>query len=96
MGAPHHRHGAHWARAVTTITTKSMAHAHAQGDDPSTDFRGAGFYGLENLIFLGEAYPETFRRGGHGQGQGAGACRSPPQSELCPERAGLCMSLKQG
>lgn len=25
-----------------------------QGDDPGTDFRGAGFFGLENLIYLAE------------------------------------------
>ncbi|EFJ52460.1 engulfment and motility protein [Volvox carteri f. nagariensis] len=33
-----------------------------QGDDPATDFRGAGMYGLDNLIYLAEVHPETFRR----------------------------------
>ncbi|GIL72153.1 hypothetical protein Vretimale_476 [Volvox reticuliferus] len=33
-----------------------------QGEDPATDFRGAGMYGLENLIYLAEVHPETFRR----------------------------------
>ncbi|KXZ44016.1 hypothetical protein GPECTOR_75g740 [Gonium pectorale] len=33
-----------------------------QGEDPGTDFRGAGRYGLENLIYLAEEHPEVFRR----------------------------------
>ncbi|MCL4134523.1 UNVERIFIED_CONTAM: hypothetical protein GTU68_015900, partial [Idotea baltica] len=30
-----------------------------QGDDPSTDFRGMGLLGLENLLFFSETYPST-------------------------------------
>ncbi|GLC63219.1 hypothetical protein PLESTF_000013000 [Pleodorina starrii] len=33
-----------------------------QGEDPATDFRGAGLYGLENLIYMAEVHPDTFRR----------------------------------
>ncbi|KAG2431261.1 hypothetical protein HYH02_013395 [Chlamydomonas schloesseri] len=28
----------------------------------ATDFRGAGLYGLDNLIYLAEVHPHTFRR----------------------------------
>eukprot|EP00193_Tetraselmis_chui_P013815 CAMPEP_0177773060 /NCGR_PEP_ID=MMETSP0491_2-20121128/12613_1 /TAXON_ID=63592 /ORGANISM="Tetraselmis chuii, Strain PLY429" /LENGTH=296 /DNA_ID=CAMNT_0019291029 /DNA_START=113 /DNA_END=1003 /DNA_ORIENTATION=- len=31
-----------------------------QGSDPSTDFRGAGYLALENLIYFAETYPSTF------------------------------------
>ncbi|KAK8713071.1 hypothetical protein V6N13_148298 [Hibiscus sabdariffa] len=33
-----------------------------QGQDPSTDFRGGGFISLENLIFFGTEYPQSFQR----------------------------------
>ncbi|KAJ7972002.1 ELMO domain-containing protein A [Quillaja saponaria] len=33
-----------------------------QGPDPSTDFRGGGVISLENLIFFGQKYPESFQR----------------------------------
>lgn len=31
-----------------------------QGNDPSTDFRGAGLFGLQQLIFIAENYPQEF------------------------------------
>jgi ELMO domain-containing protein len=33
-----------------------------QGDDPSTDFRGAGLFGLENLLYLSDNYPSLFAK----------------------------------
>lgn len=32
-----------------------------QGKDPSTDFRGAGFICLENLLFFAKTYPKSFQ-----------------------------------
>ena len=31
-----------------------------QGKDPSTDFRGAGLFGLQQLMYLAETYPNEF------------------------------------
>eukprot|EP00882_Tetradesmus_deserticola_P010077 GHRQ01010647.1.p1 GENE.GHRQ01010647.1~~GHRQ01010647.1.p1 ORF type:complete len:282 (+),score=135.86 GHRQ01010647.1:467-1312(+) len=31
-----------------------------QGDDPGTDFRGAGLFGLENLLYMGTHHPGLF------------------------------------
>ena len=31
-----------------------------QGKDPSTDFRGAGFFGLEQLVYLACNYPQEY------------------------------------
>ncbi|KAK6930835.1 ELMO domain [Dillenia turbinata] len=33
-----------------------------QGRDPSTDFRGAGFISLENLLFFAKTFPTSFQR----------------------------------
>nr|GMD98023.1 ELMO domain-containing protein A isoform X2 [Ipomoea batatas] len=33
-----------------------------QGRDPSTDFRGAGFISLENLLFFAKTFPASFQR----------------------------------
>eukprot|EP01132_Coremiostelium_polycephalum_P000854 gene854-1064_t len=33
-----------------------------QGTDPCTDFRGMGMFGLENLVYFAEVYPEKFRK----------------------------------
>lgn len=33
-----------------------------QGRDPSTDFRGAGFISLENLLFFAKTFPMSFQR----------------------------------
>lgn len=33
-----------------------------QGRDPSTDFRGAGFISLENLLFFAKTFPISFQR----------------------------------
>ncbi|XP_047335874.1 ELMO domain-containing protein A [Impatiens glandulifera] len=33
-----------------------------QGSNPSTDFRGCGFISLENLLFFGRKYPDSFHR----------------------------------
>lgn len=45
--------------ALKTAKWKDMGW---QGDDPATDFRGAGYYGLLNLIYLGEQQPALFER----------------------------------
>lgn len=34
----------------------------SQGEDPGTDFRGAGLFGLDNLVYLGTHHPELFRQ----------------------------------
>lgn len=31
-----------------------------QGEDPGTDFRGAGLLGLQNLLYLGAHYPHLY------------------------------------
>src|SRR4051794_17790327 len=31
-----------------------------QGTDPMTDFRGAGIFGLNNLLYLAETYPNRY------------------------------------
>lgn len=33
-----------------------------QSDDPARDFRGAGLYGLDNLIYMGTHYPALFKQ----------------------------------
>eukprot|EP00959_Pyramimonas_sp_CCMP1952_P071688 1497451-Pyramimonas_sp.AAC.1 len=33
-----------------------------QGEDPATDFRSGGLISLQQLIFLGENHPSTFRK----------------------------------
>uniref|UniRef100_A0A0E0GWY2 ELMO domain-containing protein n=1 Tax=Oryza nivara TaxID=4536 RepID=A0A0E0GWY2_ORYNI len=33
-----------------------------QGPNPSTDFRGCGFVGLENLLFFATTYPASYQR----------------------------------
>lgn len=45
----------------TALKTPQWKEMGWQGDDPATDFRGAGLYGLQNLIFLGQEYPGVFR-----------------------------------
>ncbi|KAF5832807.1 ELMO/CED-12 family-domain-containing protein [Dunaliella salina] len=32
-----------------------------QGEDPGTDFRGSGVLGLQNLLYMAENHPDTFR-----------------------------------
>jgi engulfment and cell motility protein 2 len=34
----------------------------AQSDDPGRDFRGAGLYGLDNLIYMGTHQPALFKQ----------------------------------
>lgn len=46
----------------TALKTPQWKEMGWQGEDPATDFRGAGFYGLENLMYLGQRHPEVFRR----------------------------------
>jgi len=33
-----------------------------QSDDPQRDFRATGIYGVRNILFLAEKYPQSFRR----------------------------------
>ncbi|KAG2431264.1 hypothetical protein HYH02_013397 [Chlamydomonas schloesseri] len=46
----------------TALKTPRWKDMGWQGEDPATDFRGAGLYGLDNLIYLAEVHPDTFRR----------------------------------
>jgi hypothetical protein len=32
-----------------------------QGLDPSTDFRGSGLFGLEQMVYLSQNYPHEFK-----------------------------------
>lgn len=41
--------------------TKQWQEIGFQGDDPSTDFRGMGILGLENLLYFATEYPGTSR-----------------------------------
>jgi hypothetical protein len=41
--------------------TKQWQDIGFQGDDPSTDFRGMGILGLENLLYFATKYPGTSR-----------------------------------
>jgi len=41
---------------------KRWTDAGFQGPDPGTDFRGAGVYGLRQLIYLAERQPDNFAR----------------------------------
>lgn len=41
--------------------TKQWQDIGFQGDDPSTDFRGMGILGLENLLYFATKYPGTAR-----------------------------------
>lgn len=36
--------------------------AVVQSDDPGRDFRGAGLYGLDNLVYLGTHQPALFKQ----------------------------------
>lgn len=36
--------------------------SHLQGDDPATDFRGAGLFGLQNLVSFAELAPSAYHR----------------------------------
>ncbi len=38
-----------------------MTH-HVQGEDPATDVRGAGVFGLDNLLYLSTRHPVAFKR----------------------------------
>jgi hypothetical protein len=33
-----------------------------QGDDPTTDFRAAGLFGLDNLVYMGTHHPRLFQQ----------------------------------
>jgi ELMO domain-containing protein len=56
-----------WALAFphipcTVLKTAQWKEMGWQGDDPGTDFRGAGLYGLENLMYLGNEHPALFKK----------------------------------
>jgi hypothetical protein len=40
----------------------SRAYVSAQSDDPGRDFRGAGLYGLDNLMYMGTFQPALFKQ----------------------------------
>uniref|UniRef100_A0A182VYW3 ELMO domain-containing protein n=1 Tax=Anopheles minimus TaxID=112268 RepID=A0A182VYW3_9DIPT len=46
---------------LTGRITDQWQHIGFQGDDPSTDFRGMGVLGLDNLLFLAQNYNGTAR-----------------------------------
>lgn len=39
-----------------------MCFCGLQGEDPGTDFRGAGLFGLDNLVYLGTHHPTLFQQ----------------------------------
>lgn len=43
---------------LPSMITRKWIDVGFQGEDPATDFRGAGFLGLENLIYFTETYPQ--------------------------------------
>ncbi|CAN6892874.1 unnamed protein product, partial [Brassica oleracea var. botrytis] len=47
---------------LTGLVTEQWKEMGWQGPNPSTDFRGCGFIGLENLLFSARVYPVCFRR----------------------------------
>ncbi|KAL0797315.1 hypothetical protein Bca101_052489 [Brassica carinata] len=47
---------------LTGLVTEQWKEMGWQGPNPSTDFRGCGFIGLENLLFFARTYPVCFRR----------------------------------
>ncbi|KAL8196633.1 hypothetical protein R6Q57_024928 [Mikania cordata] len=56
-----------WNLAYPNVTLKGLISDQWkemgwQGVDPSTDFRGAGFLSLENLLFFAKTFPNSFRR----------------------------------
>ncbi|KAD3642031.1 hypothetical protein E3N88_31255 [Mikania micrantha] len=56
-----------WNLAYPNVTLKGLISDQWkemgwQGVDPSTDFRGAGFLSLENLLFFAKTFPNLFRR----------------------------------
>jgi len=44
---------------LPNIITRKWIDIGFQGEDPATDFRGAGYLGLENLIYFTEKYPNN-------------------------------------
>ncbi|CAG2104667.1 unnamed protein product [Medioppia subpectinata] len=46
---------------LTAMQTKQWSDIGFQGDDPSTDFRGMGLLGLDNLLFFTTVYREPAR-----------------------------------
>lgn len=44
---------------VTSVTGLNWTSIGFQGSDPSTDFRGMGIFGLKQLVFFAEEFPET-------------------------------------
>jgi hypothetical protein len=46
---------------LETRITKQWQDIGFQGDDPSTDFRGMGLLGLENILYFTNEYPGTAR-----------------------------------
>jgi len=56
-----------WAKAFpdlpcTVLKTPQWKEMGWQGEDPATDFRGAGVYGLDNLLYLSESYPQLWHQ----------------------------------
>jgi hypothetical protein len=47
--------------SLTGLISKQWSEIGFQGDDPSTDFRGMGLLGLENLLFFSTHYNESAR-----------------------------------
>ncbi len=47
--------------SLTGLVSKQWSEIGFQGDDPSTDFRGMGLLGLENLLFFSTNYRESAR-----------------------------------
>ena len=49
------------APAIHTLCPPPCRPNLLQSEDPGTDFRGAGYFGLENLVYLAERHPHVFK-----------------------------------
>jgi len=48
-------------KALSGLKSEQWKEMGWQGNDPSTDFRGAGYMALENLLYLGDKHPSLFK-----------------------------------
>lgn len=69
IGSPEHQDALRglWTLAFpdlpcSSLKSRQWTEMGWQGDNPATDFRGAGYFGLVNLMYLGSQHPTTFHR----------------------------------
>lgn len=51
-----------WCLHCVALPPPVLPCAVVQSDDPGRDFRGAGLYGLDNLVYLGTHQPALFKQ----------------------------------